>query len=249
MTLAFALRGSNGLVIGADSRVSGPTGTSDTSTKFLQVNREVGVLTYGLADVGYNAINKLVDKVNKYADFSSDDKRIVHFSEIAKEAEEIFREAYKKKIEEIKVINNKAKEEGKPEISINDPGLITGFILGGYDANESNQFKIVHWYSPDFKSEHRADIIAAQWHISQFLSDHFYYPEMDVEQLKRLAVFMLIETETISTSVGGQLKLATVTLEGGFQRLNEADIQILIRENQLRFAKYRRTLIDNLRDT
>jgi len=70
---------------------------------------------------------------------------------------------------------------------------------------------------------------------------------MDVAQLKRLAAFMLIETETVSPSVGGQLKLATVTLQGGFQQLNEKDVQQLITENQPRFAKYRRTLLDNLR--
>jgi len=70
---------------------------------------------------------------------------------------------------------------------------------------------------------------------------------MDVAQLKRLAAFMLIETETVSPSVGGQLKLAIVTLQGGFQQLNEKDVQQLITENQPRFAKYRRTLLDNLR--
>ncbi len=249
MTLAFALRGSNGLVIGADSRVSGPKGTSDTSTKFLQVNREVGVLTYGLADVGYTAINRLVDEVNKYGNFSIDEKRIVHFSEIEKKAEEIFKDVYESKLKEIEEENKKAKEKGLPEVSLDDINLITGFILGGYDANETNQFKIVHWNSPDFTPERRSDIIAAQWHISQFLSNHFYYSEMDVEQLKRLAVFMLIETETISPSVGGRLKLATVTLEEGFQQLNEFQIQKIIRENQIKFAKYRRVLIDNLRST
>ena len=101
--------------------------------------------------------------------------------------------------------------------------------------------------SPNFEPEERPDIIAAQWHVSQYLVNHFYYPEMDIEQLKRLAAFMLIETETVSASVGGRLKLATVTLEGGFQQLNERDVQKLVSENQPRFAKFRRVLLDNLR--
>ncbi len=58
---------------------------------------------------------------------------------------------------------------------------------------------------------------------------------------------MLIETGMVSTSVGGRLKIATVTLENGFQLLNEQDIQNIISENQPRFAKYRRILLDNLR--
>lgn len=240
MTLAFALRGSNGLVLGADSRMSGPEGTADTSTKFLQLNREIGVLTYGLAEVGYNAINRLYDEVNKSGTFTSGtNQRVVHFSEIAQIAETIFKETF------AIMLSNLQKENST--ITPDDPGLTTGFILGGFDANETNQFKILHWNSPNFEREERADVIAAQWHISQFLSDHFYYSEMDVEQLKRLAVFMLIETETISTSVGGQLKLATVTLESGFQRLNEKDIQDLICECQPRFANYRRILLERLR--
>ena len=75
----------------------------------------------------------------------------------------------------------------------------------------------------------------------------FIIPKCDVEQLKRLAVFMLIETETVSATVGGQLKLASVTLDQGFQQLNEKDIQSIIRESQPRFAKYRRILLDSLR--
>jgi hypothetical protein len=95
MTLAFALRGTNGLVLGADSRVTSFEGTADTSTKFLQVNREVGVLTYGLAEVGYKAITQLVDKVNRTSDFIGvKKKRIVHFSEIAELADGIFKQTF-----------------------------------------------------------------------------------------------------------------------------------------------------------
>ena len=85
--------------------------------------------------------------------------------------------------------------------------------------------------------------LAAQWHIPLFLYNHFYYPEMDVEQLKRLASFMLIETGVISSTVGGRSKIATVTLENGFQLLHDKDIQYIITENQPRFAKYRLGLV------
>lgn len=243
MTLAFALRGSNGLVMGADSRVTGPAGTADTSTKFLKVNREVGILTYGAAEIGHDTINHIVDKVNNYGHFENR-KRTVYFSEIQEITEKVFRDTFNKKLQSL---NEKLREKGDSEIDSFHPTLLTGIVLGGYDANETNQFKIVHLNSSNFEVESRADIVAAQWHISQFLSDHFYYSEMDIEQLKRLAVFMLIETETVSATVGGQLKLATVTLEQGFQLLHEKDIQNIIRENQPRFAKYRRILLDNLR--
>ncbi len=240
MTLAFALRGSNGLVLGADSRMTSSGGTEDTSTKFLQINREIGVLTYGLAEVGYNAINRLYDDVNQTRNFSNNTtRRTVHFSEIISRAKTVFQETFTGYIANM--------QKDTPSITGDEHELLTGFILGGYDANETNQFKIVHMQSPNFQKDERSDIIAAQWHVSQFLVTHFYYPEMDVEQLKKLAAFLLIETETVSTSVGGQQKLATVTLRGGFQQLNEKEIEVLINENQSRFAKYRRILLENLR--
>lgn len=234
MTLAFALRGSNGLVLGADSRVTTVGGTADTSTKFLQVNREVGVLTYGLAEVGYKAITHLVEEVNRTSDFTGPKKRIVHFSEIADKASTIFKQSFDDWIRDNKI--------HQP----NDPRFATGFILGGYDSNETNQFKILFFQSPYFQQEVRPDIIAAQWSISQYIYNHLYYFEMNVEQLKRLAVFMLVETEMISPTVGGPLQIATVTLENGFQRLSEKDVQDLINGNQRRFAEFRRILLDKL---
>ena len=239
MTLAFALRGSNGLVLGADSRVSDKSRSADTFTKFMQVNREIGILTHGLAEVGYKSINSIVDQVNGYSDFSDIiPSRIIHFSKIINKTQEICKKTYDDLVPKIK--------ENDPKTP--DEDLSAGFILAGYDANETNQFKIYHFESPEFRIEEKSgNYLAAQWHIPQFLSQHFYYPEMDVEQLKRLASFMLIETGVISSTVGGRSKIATVTLENGFQLLHDKDIQDIISENQPRFAKYRRVLLENLR--
>ena len=241
MTLAFALRGCNGLVLGSDSRMSGQQGSADTSTKFLQINREIGVLTYGSAEAGYKAITKLYDSVNKTSEFSTTQvKRLVYFTEIANEAERIFKETYQEWISKLE----KAGQKIKP----NDPRFATGFILAGYDANETNQFKVLWWDSThDFQRAERPDILAAQWFVSQYLVANLYYPEMTVEQLKRLGVFLLVETEIVSPSVGGQVQMATVALESGFQRLNEKEVQEIIDENQWRFAEFRKILLDELR--
>lgn len=240
MTLAFALRGSDGLVLGSDSRSSSPEGSSDTSTKFLQINREIGVLTHGLTEVGYRGINRLYNEVNRTDDFDVKKKRLAYLSEITEKAGNIFKETYDDWFTNFQKQNK--------DVSPDNPLFSTGFILGGYDANETNQFKIFFWKSPLFEKEERSwDIVAAQWSISQYLSNHLYYAEMNVEQLKRLAVFMLVETEMTSNTVGGQLQIATVTIANGFQRLNEQEIGALINENQPRFAKFRRILMDNLR--
>jgi len=241
MTLAFALRGSDGLVLGADSRASSSEGSTDTSTKFMQINREIGIMTYGLAEVGYSAIERLVRELNKTHEFNTvKTQRIVHLTEISKLAAEIFQDVF---AEWIKKTSEKLNQELYPE----DPLYEVGFILGGYDANESNQFKILWWVSPDFKEEERGDIIAAQWHVSQYLSNLLYYPEMNVEQLKSLAVFLLTETELATPAVGGQFKIATVTLENGFQHLHDSEIQNINNENQPRHAKFLRILLENVR--
>lgn len=240
MTLAFALRGSDGLVLGSDSRASSEEGSTDTSTKFMQINREVGIMTYGLAEVGYNAIDHLVREVNKTNEFNTvKAKRIVHLSEISKIAKRIFQETFNE------WVIKRSKELGK-EVNPSDPAITVGFILGGYDSNESNQFKIFWWFSPDFEEIERGDIIAAQWHVSQYLNNILYYQEMNVEQLKSLAVFFLTETEMATSSVGGQFKIATVTLENGFQRLNDSEIQEINSKNQPRYAKFRKTLLEHI---
>ncbi|MDG6918967.1 MAG: hypothetical protein JRN62_05975 [Nitrososphaerota archaeon] len=239
MTLALALRGSNGLVLAADSRMSGPVGSADTSIKFLQVNREIGVMTYGLTEVGYLAITKLADEVNRTTEFREIRKRIVYYSEIADVAERIFKSTF-----DDWVRTNKDKIPG---LTRDSPQLATGFILGGYDSNETNQFRIINWASPDFVRSERPDILAAQWGIAQYVLQHAYYPEMTVRQLTKLAVFQLVETETISQTVGGPLQVATVTLESGFQKLSEKEVDTIIEENQPRFAEFRKILIDELR--
>lgn len=236
MTLAFALRGSNGLVLGADSRLTGPGISSDTSIKFLQVNREIGIMTYGLAEVGYDSINSIVETVNRIRP-ADPGPRIVNFSEIAETARRICVEKFAEAADGIRGSG------GNPD----DPRYTTGFILAGLDINESSQFRVVSLQSPGFKPVQEHDMLAAQWRVSQLLLGRFYYPQMDVEQLKRLAIFLLIETETVSDSVGGRLKIATVTLDNGFQFLSEGDVQDLVHEGQPRFAGYRRALLENLR--
>lgn len=241
MTLAFALRGTDGLVLGADSRVSNIEGSSDTSIKFLQVNREIGILTYGLTEVGYKSVTRLVDAVNRISDYSTiTKKRIVHLSEISRVADIIFKKEYASFLKTNKVV----KEYNlQPDHSL----LLTGFIMCGIDLNETNQFKILSWVSPKFQREDRPDsVIAAEWFIPQFLVNNFYYPEMTVEQLKRLSIFLLVETAIISKNVGGQFHIGTITSENGFQQLSKKDIQQLFNENQSRFAQFRRFLLDAL---
>lgn len=216
MSLAIALRGYSGLVLAADSRATTPTGTSeDTSEKFLQINRDTGLLTFGLKEPGYAGITKLVE-VTKAQRFES-------FERITAEAQTIFRQEY----------NNWLQGANLPGGIVIPPGSLS-FVIGGYDAVRSNQFKVSYYQSPDFSPGPIGDpaFLGAQWHISQAVINFFFYPEMTVKQLSKLAVLALMETMAINPTVGGPIQLATITWNEGFRKLGEDDILRLYNENQ-----------------
>lgn len=235
MSLALALRGADGLVLASDSRVTSPEGREDTSEKFLQVNRDTGVMTYGAAPPGYAGISALVQETKSEAEKYST------FDAIAEEAARIFRSEFKQWRKQLDL------PEPVPQAAIS-----LGFVLGGYD-HVKNIFRVVRYAAEDdFEPVEVRDnptFAAAQWHVAQFLFDTLYYREMTVEQLVDFAVLVLLETETVEDSVGGPIQLATVTLDKGFQRLHEEDLRPIIRRSQPRISKMRRVLLDSLLTT
>jgi 20S proteasome alpha/beta subunit len=220
MTLAIALRGSNGLVLASDSRMSGSR-SKDDSTKFLQVNRDIGVMTFGLAVPGNAGIRKLRDNVNS--------KQLAHFSQIVVEAREVF-------VNEYTEFTDSLTKQG---VTI-DPRLHTlGFILAGFDSHETNQFKIYLYESPEFTPVERADVCAAQWHISKIMLDYLQYPQMTVEQLKELSVMMMLETSSFNEAVGGPIQIATVTYDKGFRQLHQDEVNKIVACVQPKIIKFR----------
>jgi len=237
MTLAIALPACNGLVLGADSRVTSvqliggkPTQrTKDMSEKFLQVNRDIGVLTYGLSIPGYNGISRLAQaaKQNPHGRFTT-------FDGIATEATGIFKEEF----------DNWLKQQQDPE-QARKSGMV-GFMLAGYDSVESNQFKIASYQTPDFTKDEKINtpFLAGQWHISQYLIRKFHSPELSVDNLVDVAVFLFLQTMIVEETVGGPIQLATVNLEKGFQRLHEDDIQRIISKLQKRISVFNKSLLE-----
>jgi 20S proteasome alpha/beta subunit len=233
MTLAMALRGCDGLVLATDSRVTKRSirgsgmevSTADTSEKFLQINRDTGVMTYGLANPGYQGISRLAQYAKQ--------KPLLYFSDVVEAAERIFDQEFGK-------WSTKEVKKGR---RVDESGLV-GFIVGGY-SSETNSFEICHWESPEFEiKKYRTFLIAAQWHIARFLINHLWYPEISVKQLIDFAVFVMIETASAEPTVGGPIQLATVTLDRGFQRIPLKDVEEIIQRNQKRFSDFRKILLD-----
>lgn len=233
MTLAMALRAYDGLVLATDSRATGGQRQSDdTSEKFLQVNRDIGVMTYGLAVPGYMGISRLVEAVK------SKREELTHFGAIADAAGVIFQQAYDGWV-------SGHAGEGRPGSAVGP----VGFILGGYDST-TNQFKIAHWEGSIFGEPkyYDGELLAAQWQIARFLANRLFYPEISVVLLSELAVFLLVETAVSEPSVGGPLQLATVTESQGFQRLHDQDINEILQRSQKRFCAFRKMLTEAFAD-
>ncbi|MNB98937.1 hypothetical protein D3C75_462000 [compost metagenome] len=81
--------------------------------------------------------------------------------------------------------------------------------------------------------------MAAQWQLSQVLCDYLQYPQMTVEQLKKLAVVLLLETTSYNDTVGGPIQIATVSYEKGFRQLSQDEVNDLIEKVQPNIINFR----------
>ena len=231
MTLAIAARATNGLVMAADSRMSVvhegvTTATMDFSDKFLQINRDVGAMTYGLAIPGFAGISRLIqDGRASRPDFAT-------YAQVVQRAPDIFRSEWEKFREDHEDVD----------------GLV-GFVIGGYDMVETNQFRVHSFVSSDdFVGQENQQplFLAAQWHLSQYLGDMLYHEHMTVEAVAELVVFMVQATSTISEGVGGPIQLATVTTEAGFQSIHPSEVNNILERNARRYSRIQAIAMDEI---
>lgn len=231
MTLAVALRGSNGLVLASDSRMTGGLGSADVSEKFLQVNRDVGVMTYGLAEPGNAGIRALVDIVKGDPASYSTMAKIVH------EATTIFQSAFWEFLSQHRSPDGSLIPELRSEI--------VGFVIAGFDGNKTGQFQIYQlepegWFAPSAQEQ----VIAAQWPVAQFVVPYLTYPGMSVAAALDVATLAMLVTSAVEPTVGGPMHVATVTLSEGFSLLHDREVAQLVEGNQHRLLEMRQAWVE-----
>jgi 20S proteasome alpha/beta subunit len=217
LSLTIALMGTDGLVLAADSRttegytLAGPR-IRDDSVKFIQLNENWGVLTYGLSDIGQAGITALRGEILKHPDNLS-------LASVLDESTQIFS----------RVSSDWSRSNS--EIGRRDKDV--GFVIGGYDRKERG-FRVFNFQSPDFlaKKLNGRCLLGGQWHIAKFLVRKFFTEEATADSLKALAVFLLDATMTVEKTVGGAIRLATVTESKGFQWLQEEEIRRILESNR-----------------
>jgi 20S proteasome alpha/beta subunit len=222
MTLAIALRCADGLVMASDSRVTGGARQSaDISEKFLQVNRDVGIMTYGLAVPGYRGIRALVEEVHQNpASYPT-------MASIVSHAQSLFQQVYQD------YLNEQAQPDGTAPPDLLNQGV--GYIIGGYDGNETAQFRTYSGESQmgfEFVESLGPNLVAAQWHLAEWLMPMLEFPGQSVAHGLRVAVMVMILTSAFEYTVGGPIHLATATLEQGFTLLHEREVAGLVEQVQ-----------------
>ena len=217
MSLTIALTATDGLVLAADSRTTegytlGGPRIRDDSIKFVQLDESWGVLTYGLSDIGQAGITGLREEI------LNESGRLSLASLLEKS---------------IRIFDRASSDWSRSNSQIGRRVKDVGFVIGGYDREEKG-FRVFHLQSPDFLARmlNGRCLLGGQWHVAKFLIRKFYSENVTVDFLKTLAVYLLDATMTVEKTVGGAIRLATVTESKGFQWVPEDEIRRLLESNK-----------------
>ena len=210
-----------GLVLGADSRktrgfsLKGPK-TLDDSVKFIQLNADWGLLTYGLSVVGYRGITAFHESVREAAGLNTQSLLAAGKAALERESLEWSRE--------------------NPAIPRQDYDV--GFVLAGYDRME-HALRLYHFQSLSYQPKpiRQSCFVAGQWEIADYLIRNLFTEGLSMEKTEKLAAFVFDQTLTVEKTVGGDLHLARVTEAGGFQWVSRERIEALAKENA-RYADF-----------
>ena len=193
MTLVIAAKGSDFIILGADSRgtmrdVAGNRVELNLAVKLIQITEKIAFLVYGDAHISDYLIEKFKEKI-------TDKNKPV--SVVAEEFAEFCREEVKK-----------TKDVPREYI----PNF--GFIIAGLDF--IGKIPIPRCYKlrslDGFElGTYREDFaIAGKYIIATYLFSKEFKPDMSVEQLSSLTAKAIYDTSQIDGDVGGEIKMARI---------------------------------------
>lgn len=237
MTLLVALRGSDGIVLSADSRgtfgdPSQTTAQNDSQQKAHILSRHAAVLTAGNGEVAA----MLVQEARAAIDGAAIDG--------ATPVMERLRETCRSKF-----------NEWFPHVpAIQAPALIAtgqgatrpnvGMVVGGYELTDEGvgEPKLFHLSSFTDFAPSLADYGFAVEGIAQYglyLLNRLYQPDRSVQELTALAVYTITETASQDGKVGGPVKVITITPDDGCTALDQDAVEEVISHNEARSSALR----------
>lgn len=197
----------------ADSRVTegytleGPV-TRDDSVKFLQLGGYCGAMTHGIYDIGTNGISALEGKIEGDG---NDNTSVLNIVEAGRQ---IFSGV------------NDAWTGEHPDVARRDKDV--GFIVGGLDRSDMS-LKVYSLESPAFvpvliKGNF---FLAGQWHIARFLLSKCIATQPSLQGLVKMAAVALTATAGVDKTVGGPVRIATITKSEGFKWVNDGEMSTI----------------------
>jgi 20S proteasome alpha/beta subunit len=199
MTLTIALRGPDGIVLASDSRNTIGNVSNDTQVKLFQINDQCAVMFSGFTELAYFIIDSFLNgNKEKYID-----KVALTF---ANHARSIYLSSYEK----------------KPESPV-----LTFCLCGVEESNPHKppKIKIYGTSTLDFPAVLYQDTcFQGSINTPLYLAKKYYRSDLSMSQLIRLITYMQTETASSDKTVGGPLRVATITAKDGFQEITPDEI-------------------------
>jgi 20S proteasome alpha/beta subunit len=233
MTLLVALKGKDGLVLGADSRGTfgdprGITAQNDSQQKAHILSRRAAALQAGSGEVGALIVQHAREKI--VAD------GIDGVTPVLSALRETARHNYNDWFPSVPPIP--APQLVMTGQAPSRPDLV--FIVGGYelqdDGDESAPTPRIYQmasatdFSPMLHDYGFAVAGVAQYAL--YLLNRLYEPDRSVAELQALAVYVITETASQDGKVGGPVKLMTIAADKGGKMLDEAAVTKIAEENE-----------------
>lgn len=229
MTLLVALKGTDGLVLAADSRGTfgdpqGVTAQNDSQQKAHTLAPRVGVLQAGASEVGALIIQNASEEVEA----SSLDGVTPVMEQLRKTARGSF-------------------DEWFPSVpAIPPPQLaamgqvaarpLVAFIVAGYesDGKDPKLYQLVSGqdFAPMLHDYGFAVSGVAQYAL--YLLNRLYEPDRSIQDLQSLAVYVITETASQDGKVGGPVQVVTVKPKKGCEVMEAAAVSKIVAANESR---------------
>jgi 20S proteasome alpha/beta subunit len=231
MSLAVAIEAANGIVLAADSRATfgdprGMTAVNDTVQKIFKLSPRTAVAMVGQADVGNTLIQNIMASLAAQPGANVDQAA-----------------------EAIRSLGNQFFGQwfGPPQFMMGPSGPVpvprpdVWFLLVGYDAG--GRPKIINMgstppfnFSPNMSTTGFA--AAGVVPLAIYLLNRLYRRDLDLEIIKDLAAYCIIETASQDGKVGGPIRLAVVRRDVETSVLPENECEQIVQ----RSGRHRETL-------
>ena len=235
MTLLVALRGSDGLVLAADSRGTfgdprSVTAQNDAMKKAHVLSRRVALLQAGAGEVGALIVQEVAPQLSNDADVNT--------------ALQVLRDHVRRRYGEwfprvaavpAPTLAQTGQVPTRPDLIY----LVAGFESDGDVPGETKIFQIMSTndFSPMLHDYGFAVAGVAQYAL--YLLNRFFEPERSVAELLPLAVYAITETASQDGKVGGPVNVITIRAEQGCEALTSAAVDQIVLDNSERSAAIR----------